>query len=202
MKTSSLLWVLLAVVPLSFAGCGKDVIIPTHPAPTVEPGIGDWEAAAQYLSKGLIDSGRIVVPPGKTVVIGVGLFKNSTTNVDLQSQLLFNKVCATITSDKIQTMAYDPVAVAAARAPALSAWEAADKEAVLRGTPRPPRPAFGPEPDYTLDGEITRVKGSAGRTQVLTYDFHMRLNDTRTGLTPWQDSTNVTKQWTRPGIGG
>ena len=206
MKISSLLCLLLAGAYLSLAGCGNSKVIRNPADPMVGRGADfvDWNDAAQELSKRLIESGRIVVPPGKTkVVIAVSVFKNDTTDPDLPVQLLFNKVCAAITTDKIQPMAFDQVAVAAARLPALAAGEAADKAAFL-GTPSPaPQLVSGPDgPDYTLDGDITSIKADAGHAHTRTYDFHMRLNDTRTGLTPWQDSTHVTKQWTRSRVGG
>jgi hypothetical protein len=196
---------LLTLLLLLLPGCDEGQITrnPDKPIITQQNSIEDWESAAQILSDELHASGGLKIPPGKTVVIGVSPFRNDTTDPDLPVQLLFNKVCAALTKDNVQAMAFDPAAIQAARGKALARWEEEDKAAVLNGTPRPSRPVFGPDPDYTIDGDVTELNGSGGdRTHIRTFDFHLRLNDTLSGTIPWQNSMHVTKEWKRALLGG
>jgi PBP1b-binding outer membrane lipoprotein LpoB len=193
----------LSLLALGLSGCGEaphrisngEGIVTTSGI-----NIQDWDEAAAQISQAVLASGKLTPRQGPVAILGVARFVNDTSIVDLKTDVLINKICIAFTESR-KAQAIDPAAAEIAYTSALTVWEAQDKTAVLNGTPRPPKPAMGANPDYLLNGSITQIAERQGNARQSTFIFHLRLADVVTGTSIWQGQAQITKGGTRAGIG-
>ena len=184
-----LLWMMLTFAAMATAGCR----VPPHPVDPSDPhvvtvdgvNIQDWDRAAGDLANQMLK--KLPAPPaGKTWLVGVSAIKNETRDADLPIHVLADKITNVLSSSGVaKTLVFDQAVY--------------ESEGYLHKLD-PEHNPLPLAPDYILEGSITELHVSQGRTRQSTFVFQLQCK-TQRGVLEWQGNCQITKQGTKAGIG-
>ncbi len=178
-----------------FTGCGADpqVVSDTELLTTFDLNVQDVERFAEELASNLITA-DILGQNGQPSIIVVESFKNESTQGGLDRDRILGSVLTTLNRSNVAKAYLGGTSLGPGES-ALATQEADQRGVFERGVLDRPY-------QYAVLTTLYEDRTTLNRQRQTSYILQMVLVDLDTQLEAWRDQRRITKQGTRPAIGG